>query len=139
MMKKLYQKYRRIFWYGVSGVITTAVNFVVYWICVHVIGINVLTGSVIGWIVSVMAAYLTNRAWVFESHAAGFIQKFLELVKFYACRAGTGGADLAGMWLFVTVFQFPDMPVKVVLNIVIIVLNYVFSKAFVFRKSGSSG
>lgn len=139
MMKKLYQKYKSIFWYGVSGVITTAVNFIVYWICVHKIGINVLTGSVIGWILSVLTAYLTNRAWVFENCAAGFMQKLVELVKFYACRAGTGGADLAGMWLFVTILQFPDMPVKVVLNIVIIILNYIFSKVFVFRNSGASG
>ena len=57
-----------------------------------------------------------------------------EVVSFFGARIATGLMDLGIMHLFVEVLHWPDMPVKIGSNVLVIILNYVFSKLFIFRK-----
>ena len=120
--------------YGVFGVLTTLVNIVSYWAFAHVLGLGTLVSSVLAWIASVAFAYLTNRRWVFQSEARGAAAIAKEAASFFAARLATGALDWAGMWLLVDVARLPDMPVKLALNVAVIVLNFVLSKLVVFRK-----
>lgn len=61
---------------------------------------------------------------------------FREALAFYACRLATGGIDLLCVFVCVDVLHWNDMPVKIAASVLVIVLNYVWSKAWVFRKGG---
>lgn len=134
MIKQYWDKYKDVFFYLVFGVLTTLVNIVVYWAAVHVIGMGVMAGTVLAWALSVLFAYVTNRTFVFHSTASGRQEILKEIASFFACRLGTGVADWAIMFVFVTVLHFNDMAVKILANIIVIVLNYVLSKFVIFKK-----
>ena len=87
--------------------------------------------EVIPWFLSVLFAYVTNKLYVFESSSKEFIK---EIVAFFSSRLATGILDMFLMWLFVTVASLNDVVVKIFVNILVIIMNYIFSKLFVFRK-----
>lgn len=115
--------------YMVYGVLTTLINILTYQI-LSVAGVITLIANGIAWLLSVLFAYITNRKYVFDSHSENRIQ---ECLKFYGSRISTGILDMAGMWLLVDIFHFPGMVSKVGMNVIVIVLNYIFSKLFVFK------
>ena len=132
-LKHLFFKYREMILYVFFGGCTTLVNIAVYWVFAHPLAVSAEVSAAVAWIASVLFAYLTNRKWVFESRAAGSAAVLREMGAFFACRIGTGLMDVGIMYLFVTAWGFPDMPVKIASNVLVIVLNYVGSKLLVFR------
>jgi len=134
MIKRLLIKYRDIVLYGVFGVLTTLVNIVSYWFMAHPLTMGTMISTVLAWVLSVLFAYFTNRKWVFRSKATGYDAIVKEIVSFFACRIATGVVDWACMFVFVELLRFDDVVIKVLANIVVIVLNYVGSRLFVFRQ-----
>ncbi len=126
-------KHEEIVVYGVFGVLTTVVNYVCYVALTRGLSMHELWGTGIAFVVSIIFAYFTNRIWVFKSKVKGAGQ-IKEFFKF--CLARTSGLfiDLGIMWLFVTVLSYNDLVVKILSNIFIIILNFVISKVFVFKK-----
>ena len=134
MFKKLYDKYRDMIPYMIFGVLTTLVNIAAYWLLAHPLGLSTVPSTVIAWVLAVLCAYVTNRKWVFHSEAKTRNEIIKEGVSFYLCRLGTGVLDWLGMYVMVDVLHWNDLIVKIAVNIVVIVLNYVASKLIVFRK-----
>ena len=130
-MISLYKKYKEIIMYLIFGILTTVVNIVVYFIASNVLNINYLISNATAWFLSVLFAYVTNKLYVFESSSKEFIK---EIVAFFSSRLATGILDMFLMWLFVTVASLNDVVVKIFVNILVIIMNYIFSKLFVFRK-----
>ena len=131
--KALFAKYREMILYLFFGGCTTLVNIVSYYICSR-IGMGTAVSTVIAWVLSVLFAYVTNRKYVFESRAFGFVPILKETAGFFLCRLATGLLDLAIMVVFVDFLHFNDMIIKILSNIIVIVLNYVASKLLIFRK-----
>ena len=134
-VKKLLTRYRDIVLYGIFGVLTTLVNIVSYWLMAHPLGMDIMVSTVLAWVFAVCFAYVTNRRWVFQSKAAGVKAIVKEVVSFFACRIATGILDWACMFLFVEVLAVNDVLIKVLANILVIVLNYIASKLFIFKKA----
>ena len=132
-MRKLLKKYWDLIPYAVFGVLTTIINILSYWVCAHLFHIQVLFSTVLAWFVSVLFAYLTNRKWVFHSEASGSIKICREIASFFGCRIGTELVDLAAMFIFVNIMHLDDVIVKTAANIVVIILNYIFSKFIIFK------
>ena len=130
-MFSLYKKYKEIIMYLIFGILTTVVNIVVYFIASNVLNINYLISNATAWFLSVLFAYVTNKLYVFESSSKEFIK---EIVSFFSSRLSTGILDMFLMCLFVTVASLNDVVVKIFVNILVIIMNYIFSKLFVFRK-----
>ena len=134
MFKQLYDKYRDMIPYMIFGVLTTLVNIAAYWLLAHPLGLSTVPSTVIAWVLAVLFAYVTHRKWVFHSEAKTRNEIIKEGVSFYLCRLGTGVLDWLGMYVMVDVLHWNDLIVKIAVNIVVIVLNYVASKLIVFRK-----
>ena len=81
-----------------------------------------------------MFAFITNKLWVFESKSFDFKLFMKELGSFTVCRLATGALDLGIMFVGVDLLKGPAMILKVISNIIVIILNYVMSKVFVFKK-----
>lgn len=135
MIRQLYGKYREKILYLVFGALTTAVNTGVFWFCAHPLGMAALPGTMIAWFVAVLFAYLTNRKWVFRSEASTRKEYIHEFISFFLCRLGTGVLDWVLMYLLVDRLRLNDLAVKVSVNILVIILNYIASKLLIFRKN----
>lgn len=133
---KLFKKYKDIIAYGFFGVCTTLVNVVAYWFMAHVMKTGTMPSTIVAWIVAVLFAYVTNRKWVFHSEAQHKKEVLREIVSFFTCRLATGVVDWACMFICVDIIGFNDVIIKVLANILVIILNYIASKLFVFKKKG---
>ncbi len=131
---ELYDKFKEQILYIVFGVLTTAINIVSFFICTRAFGLGVMTSNIIAWITSVLFAFVTNKIYVFNSrnYSIKFVLK--ELFDFTVSRGATGALDMGLMYLFVSVIHMEDMISKIIINIIVIILNYVLSKLYVFRK-----
>ena len=133
-MKELLLKYKEIIAYLFFGGLTTVVNIVVYFVCTNVLGLNYLVANAISWAAAVAFAYVTNRTWVFESKVRGVSAVLRELTTFVGCRLLSGVMDMAIMFISVDVICIPDSVAKFITQVVVVVLNYIFSKLIIFRK-----
>lgn len=130
---------KEVILYLVFGVLTTVVNIAVYLLCSKLIDIDVVISNILAWFVSVLFAYVTNRKWVFESSAVGFSSVMREAIGFFAGRIGTGVMDTLLMYLTVEILHYDDLLMKILVNVIVIVANYLISKFLIFRTKESSG
>ena len=133
-LKALCIKYKEVLLYLIFGGLTTVVSLASFWLCTYPLGINVLISNVISWICAVTFAYFTNAKWVFEAKPATHAEVFRQFVSFYAGRLATLGVEELIFLVFVTLLHGNEMIVKIIAQVVVVVLNYVVSKLFVFQK-----
>ena len=141
-LKSLILKYREPLAYLFFGGVTTLVNIASFALLMRA-GLATGVANAIAWVLSVLTAYFTNRRWVFDSRAHG-AAALREFATFVACRVGTGLLDEAIVVLGVDRLGPAILPadrqalwalgVKVFSNVLVILLNYVFSKLFIFKK-----
>ena len=132
-MQELLRRYRGLILYGVFGVLTTTVNMVAYYLCFDVLSIPNLISTAIAWLFSVLFAFITNKLWVFESKSFAKAVFFRELLSFFSCRIATGVLDMGIMFVTVDRLAQNEILWKLLSNIIVIVLNYVASKALIFK------
>ena len=120
--------------YLIIGVLTTVVNYVAYWVCTRLVGADELTANWIAWVAAVAFAYVTNKLYVFESHTSSMKALLIEMFNFVLARVVSLFADQAIIWLMVKKMGLYDMFCKLVSNVVVIAMNYVFSKLVIFKK-----
>ncbi len=123
---------REIFLYVFFGALTTLINIVAYWVLYYGASVPNTTSTIISWLLSVVFAYVTNKAWVFEK---GNKSTLKEASEFFLSRISTGVLDLLIMYVFVEILTFEGGIIKIISNVVVIILNYLLSKLFVFKKS----
>lgn len=133
-ISELLQRYKSQLLYLFFGGCTTLVNVAVYGLCTRMADLSTTVSVAIAWGVSVLFAYLTNRTWVFESRAHTAPDVLREAWSFFLCRLATFGLDLAVMYLCVDRLGLPDIPIKLLSNLLVIVLNYIASKLIIFSK-----
>ena len=132
---QLVKKYWSIVSYVFFGAVTTVVNLVVYYICYHMAGLNSDLSTVIAWVLAVLTAFLTNKPFVFGSHDWSMKVLLPEAGSFFGCRLGSGMVELVLMHVTVEMLGWPGMLMKLLVNVIVMILNYVASKLLVFRKS----
>ena len=86
------------------------------------------------WIVAVTFAYIVNKVSVFQSKSTTGKEEMIKIVKFYGARLVTLGIEQMGLYIFVENLGIYRWLVKASLSIVVIILNYLFSKLYIFRK-----
>jgi putative flippase GtrA len=120
--------------YLVAGVLTTVVNFVSY-IGLYQIGIENLTANALAWVIAVIFAYIVNKRSVFQAQSHNAKDEASKISKFFGARIITLLIEQTGMYLFTELIQFNRLLVKACIAVIVIILNYVFSKLFVFNKN----
>lgn len=135
MIEKIKQKLftREIILYLVAGVLTTIINIISYHIFCNIIGIESLISNGIAWVLSVLFAYIANDKFVFVQEKMTKQQEFKKFVKFITARLFSFGVDEAGMFLFVEIVFIHNIIAKIIMNVIVVILNYIFSKVFIFK------
>ncbi len=147
-LKKLLN--RETILYLVFGVATTVVNYIVFWL-VYDVALGKqrsLAANTVAFIAAVVFAFVVNKMYVFESKSWGMEALKKEIPSFLASRIGSFLIEEAGLFLCegvlnlngVILFNVMGMEVdgittaKLALSVVVVILNYVFCKFFVFKK-----
>ena len=142
---------REVLSYLVFGALTTVVSVVTFYQPDKLFGrigyrglVHYVTGAagdyayieanVISWVCAVAFAFVTNKLFVFESKAWDRKTVLRELPSFVGGRVATLLVDTGLMFLFVTVMSMRELIAKIIVQFVIVVLNYIISKLLVFRK-----
>lgn len=150
MIKKLFLKYKEIISYVFFGVLATIVNLVSFKLFDAILGADLyLFTNVISWVITVIFAYFTNKLWVFESKSWKLSVVMREMVGFFGARLFSLGVEEAGLWLMlddkalgmggltIDIFGIVidgNMIAKIIMQVVVVILNYVFSKLIIFKK-----
>lgn len=92
------------------------------------------------WFVNVIVAFITNKKWVFCSTVKTFTGVLREFITFFGAHLLTGMIEWIGIPLVVmaglrqSIFGIEGAFAKILVSIVVMILNYVFSKLLVFKK-----
>ena len=115
---------------------TILITLIAYYICVSTFlnpnnNTELQIANIISWIIAVIFAYITNRVFVFKSKSKKI---FKESITFISSRIITLLLDMLTMYLMVSICNINDKISKLVSQIIVIILNYIFSKIYVFNK-----
>lgn len=135
-MKQLLRRYAEVIRYLIVGVLTTVVSLGSYYGCVFTfldaqIAWQLQVANILSWIAAVTFAYVMSRSFVFRSEQKNWLK---EAGAFYSSRVLTLLMDMAIMFVMVTLLHMNDKLAKLVVQVVVTVANYIFSKLFVFGK-----
>ncbi len=119
--------------YAIAGIMTTIVNFASYE-GFYRLGIPNLTANALAWVVAVSFAYIVNKVNVFRSRSNELKDEASKVTKFFGARVITLLIEQAGMFLFTELLGFPRLMVKAGLAVIVITLNYLFSKFYIFNR-----
>ncbi len=147
-IKELFVKYREFITYVIFGVMTTVVNLVAFTGFNSILGPeSYLISNVIAWIFAVLFAYITNKLFVFNSKSWRADVLLKEIISFVAARVFSLLIEEAGLFLLVDALNFKELSLnlfglsvggnmiaKLILALIVVLLNYVFSKLYIFKK-----
>ena len=128
-----YHKYKEGILYLFFGGCTTLVNIISFAI-LRLFKIDVYISNGIAWILAVLFAFVTNKIFVFESKGKTKKETLREMISFFGFRVLSLLFDMVIMYLLIDIIHGNEIVAKVVSNVVVIILNYIFSKVFIFKK-----
>ena len=141
LIKKLVNK--ETFLYLFFGILATILNILLFYLFVNIWKLPTGIGNILDTVICILFQYFTNRIWVFESKNKGK-EAIREFIQFIFARMVTAIIDqifvVVGVDFFVAKYishsqqGMFSIGIKIISNIVVIVLNYIFSKLFVFKK-----
>ena len=126
--------------YLVCGALSTVVNIASYALVAYTIfagiqpeTLRVTISDCVAFVIALIFAYWVNKTVVFETKCENFKSLLKEITSFTVCRLFTQFVSL-GMMNLAVIIHMNDILMKVIANIVVIILNFVFSKLIIFKK-----
>lgn len=137
VLRKFYNIYKdkkEVLLYLLFGGFTFIISVLTYAYFNQVLKMPALIANIISWVIAVMFAFLTNRIWVFQSATNTIIAFLKQMISFFAGRIVTLLIEEAILGIFVDLLNFNSILIKIIAQVIVIVLNYVISKVFIFKK-----
>ena len=129
LIKKLYAS--SVVRYVFFGGCTTLVNLISFYVLRKLrFGLNI--ANVISIILAILFAYVVNSRFVFQDKCETLADHIRPFCKFISARLMTMVIEVGGVWLLVAKLGMNDMVGKFATQFIVLILNYVFSKFFVF-------
>lgn len=129
-----YNKFREGLLYLFFGGCTTLVNIISFFV-LRQLKISIYISNIIAWFISVVFAFVTNKLFVFESRGKSLKETFKEGVSFFLFRVASLLFDMGIMYILIDLLSSNEMISKIISNIFVIIINYVFSKLFIFSSN----
>lgn len=101
-------------------------------------GSDYLDANAIAWVVGVIFAFVTNKLWVFESKSLKPSVVGKELTGFIGARIFSFVVETLMMFAMVSLLSWNEFISKIIVGIVVVIINYVFSKLLIFKSKGKS-
>lgn len=133
-LRCLLKRYKDVLIYLIFGVLTTVVNYLVYYLLYNYLDLSATVSNIIAWAASVLFAFLTNKPFVFGSNDWSARTVWPEFWKFTLCRVSSGLLETAFIFLTVDLLHYGGNLMKLIVSIAVVIINYAASKLFVFKK-----
>ena len=139
-IKSLYKAHREGILYLLFGGLTTLISILTFWLFSLMLGDRLyLLSNLLSWIVAVIFAFVTNKLLVFESRSTDKGTLLRESFEFLGARLFSLGLEELGLWLSLDILGMGAIPsgdliAKVILQVIVIVINYFLSKFLIFKK-----
>ncbi|MBE6733328.1 MAG: GtrA family protein [Ruminococcaceae bacterium] len=145
--KKFISKHKLFIDYVLWGTLTTVVSWVSFSLFSIILTIYIessitaaTVANIISWVCVVIFAFVTNKLWVFKSKS--FNKKVLlpEFIKFFFSRFTTGIIEMVSLPFLMKIginqslFGIEGMASKILITLVVITINYILARLFVFKK-----
>ena len=127
IFEPFYKKNKEVLLYLFFGGLTFIVSIVTYAVFNVSMGINELIANVMSWVLAV-----SFRVWVFQAPTHTITEFLRQILSFFGGRVVTLVIEEIILLVFITWLGFNSMVVKVIAQVIVIVLNYVISKFWVF-------
>ena len=134
IFQPFYKKYKEVLLYLFFGGLTMIVSIASYAISNLTFGINALVANIFSWILAVLFAFYTNRIWVFQAPTSSVSDFLRQMLSFCSGRIVTLIIEEVILFIFITCLHYNSMVVKIIAQVVVVILNYVISKLWVFKK-----
>lgn len=131
-LRPLALRYQELISYVVVGGLTTLVNFVIYFPLSRLV--HYLIATSVAWAGAVVFAFFANKVFVFEDERWDRAYLLRQAASFTAMRLLSWGLEVLIMWVFVEHLGLNSDVTKIAAQILVIMLNYIFSKLLIFRK-----
>lgn len=132
--KEIYKKYREGITYLIAGGMATVLNIGVFALLTYGFKIDYEISNIIAIIVAILFQYISNKFFVFKSKGNTNQENVKEFVSFISCRLVTMVMDQGMMKIGVDILKINELFMKILVNIIVIIVNYIFSKLIVFKK-----
>lgn len=123
--------------YVFFGGCTTLVNLVSFYV-LRKCGLQLTVANIISIIAAILFAYMVNSKFVFQDKCETLRDHIQPFMKFISARLVTMVIEVGGVWLLVEILRMNDMMGKFITQFIVLALNYIFSKFFVFT-TGKKG
>ncbi len=127
----------QIILYLVFGMLTFLISTASYLFFVHTVIPKPTAANAASWVLAVLFAYFTNRKWVFNGKTGIKQETAYQFLHFIEARLLTLLVEEILIWLFIERIGLPDLPVKAAAQGVVILLNYILSKLWIFKADDS--
>ncbi len=134
-LKDILKKHREIISYVIFGALTTLVDFVTYIFLTRVFSLNEDLANVFSQVVAIIFAFVVNKLYVFEDKEKKLRAIIFQFLKFSSLRLITLTLNSLIFFVMTEFTTINDIIVKAFVSIIVIILNYIFSKLLVFKKT----
>lgn len=137
-VRDFYYKHESVMLYLIVGAMTTAVSLITQYIPL-LMGFPTEVNTTVSWICAVTFAFFTNKVWVFKNESKTKSDWIKQAAAFYGGRLTTYFLELAFMSFTVRVLMQNEYLMKLIAQVFILIINYLFSKLVVFAKKREKG
>lgn len=137
-IRDFYYKHESVMLYLIVGAMTTAVSLITQYIPL-LMGFPTEVNTTVSWICAVTFAFFTNKVWVFKNGSRTKADWIKQSAAFYGGRLTTYFLELAFMSFTVRVLHQNEYVMKLIAQVFILIINYLFSKLVVFGKKRKKG
>jgi putative flippase GtrA len=123
--------------YAVFGVLTTIINLIVYALFTKVLSADYKLSITVAWLLSIIFAFVTNKLYVFKNNGSRLTSLSKEFFLFFLIRLSSLCLDIILMIVLVQNVRMNDFLAKIIVNFIVIAVNYLASKYVVFMKKTS--
>ncbi|MCI8401770.1 MAG: GtrA family protein [Lachnospiraceae bacterium] len=118
--------------YLIAGILTTIISIAVFAVCHRKLKWGTILSNIVSWILAVAFAFVVNKIFVFRSPSWEIAVLMKELAGFVSARLLTLGFDIVFVYITVDRLHWNDLISKTASNVVVMILNYIASKLFIF-------
>ena len=134
-LKELFKTHREIISYIFFGALTTFVDFATYIVLTRFLSLNEDLSNVISQAVAIIFAFIVNKLFVFEDKENNVKAVMGQFLKFTSLRLTTLFLNSALFFVMTELININDIITKALVSVIVIILNYIFSKLLVFKKT----
>ena len=131
------ERFKNAIRYVFFGVCTTLVNFLMFALLKDGLRIELNVSNAVAVAASILFAYITNKLFVFKSRTENFSALVREMLSFFSARGVTMLIEVGAIFLLHTVLRLDEkysFYSKGAVNVLVLILNFVFSQWIVFRR-----